>query len=177
MDTGLTIKEDLTDESDFKRLSWPQLFKLYDKDFDLKTAYQTENEIRRQIHFDEQPSYLLFPAEGDCETEALKHILSQITELYGNSLVNYYYCLYKTKDWEDDIVYSGFISEFEKLRDKNDIRENPTAVYPNNKEWCIVSNIDLPFTYIGGTKDLIDRIISNNDFGIFRIEPLFRANT
>ena len=94
--------------------------------------------------------------------------------MYGDTLANYYYCLLKTDKCDDEIVYRGYLSEFDELKNKDDIRDNPTAIYPDNKEWCIVTDYDLPYTYIGGTKEFIDNITSNNDFEIFKIEPRFK---
>lgn len=177
VDSGLTITVKQADKSDFKRLTWRQFFKIYSKDFDLKTANQTEIEIKKQIHLDDWPPYLWFPGEGNCETEELTFILNQLADLYGDTLVNYYYCLLKTEKWDNEIIYRGQISEFDELKSKADIRENPTAIYPDTKEWCIVTDYDLPFTYIGGTKEFIDRITTNNDFDIYRIEPKFKERT
>lgn len=174
VDSGLTIKEEQTDKFDFKRLTWRQFFKIYGKDFDLDSANQTEIEIKKKIHLDGWPPYLWFPGEGNCETEELKFILDQLVDLYDDTLVNYYYCLLKTEKWDNEIIYRGNLSEFDELKNKIDIRENPTAIYPDNKEWCIVTDYDLSFTYIGGTKEFIDRIASNKKFDIYRIDPKFK---
>ncbi|MCC7245134.1 MAG: hypothetical protein IT269_05620 [Saprospiraceae bacterium] len=167
--SGLILTE--TDESDFKRLSWRQFFNLYDKDFEINTAHQIATEIDKQLTGN-WPPYLWFPGEGNCETEELNFILNQIADRYGDTIVNYYYCLLKTQKWEGDIFYRALISEVDTLKDKTDIRDNPTAIYPDNKDWCIVSDYDLPYTYIGGTKELIDSIASNSAFDIYKIEPL-----
>lgn len=177
VDSGLIIKEEQADKSDFKRLTWRQFFKIYGKDFDLNSANQTEIEIKKQIRLDGWPPYLWFPGEGNCETEELKFILDQLMDLYGDTLVNYYYCLLKTEKWDNEITYRGNLSEFDELKNKIDIRENPTAIYPDNKEWCIVTDYDLSFTYIGGTKEFIDRIASNKKFDIYRIDPKFKEKT
>lgn len=158
VNSGLTIKGEQTEKSDFKRLSWHQFFKLYDKDFDLNTANQTEIEIKNQINLDKWPTYLWFPGEGNCETEELKFILNQAADLYGDTLVNYYYCLLKTEEWDNEIIYRENLSEFDELKNKGDIRENPTAVYPDDKEWCIITDYDLPFTYIGGQRNLLTEL-------------------
>lgn len=177
VDSGLTIKEEQTNKADFKRLTWKEFFKIYDKDFDLNTANQIEIEIEKQIHLNEWPSYLWFPGEGNCETEELTFILNQLADLYGDTLVNYYYCLLKTEKWENEIIYRGHISKFDELTSNANIRENPKAIYPDNKAWCIVTDYDLPFTYLGGTKEFIDRITNCKDFDIFRIEPKFKEKT
>lgn len=177
VESGLIITDEQTDEADFKKLSWRQFFKLHGKDFDLKSANKTKIEINEQIHLNKWPSYLWFPGEGNCEMEELGFILNELKNHNGDTLANYYYCLFKTEKWNNQIIYRGKLSEFEELQNKADVRGNPTAIYPDNKEWCIVSDYDLPFTYIGGSKVFIDSVTTNTEFDIFKIEPIFREKT
>ncbi len=175
--SGQAISEEQIGDSDFQRLSWRQYFETHGKEFDLSTAYRTKEEIGKQILLDKWPKYLWFPAEGECESEELRFILSHVKELYGDTKVYYHYCYLKTTNCEKDIIFSGNLSGFDELINEQDIYYNPTSIYPENQEWCIVSDYDLPFTYIGGTKELIDRITHNNEFEIFRIEPRFKEKT
>jgi hypothetical protein len=177
--SGLTLTKNQVDKQGFSRVDWADFFKLYEHTFNLDTANQTQEIIRqglmnggtKQVDW---PVYVWYPAEGNCETEDLKFVLRQAKELFGDDLVNYYYCLLKTENWENEKIYRGNISEFEELKNKPDIRENPTAIFPDNKKWCIVSDYDLPFTYVGGTTELIHKITNNNEYDIFRIEPKFK---
>ena len=180
--SGLTLTENQVDKKDFSRVNWADFFKLYGHTFSLDTANQTQEVIRqglmnggtKQIDW---PVYVWYPAEGNCETEDLKSILSQVEKLFGDDLVNYCYCLLKTEQWDNEKIYRGYLSEFDELKNKSDIRENPTAIFPDNKKWCIVSDYDLSFTYIAGTKELIEKITNSNEFDIFRIEPKFKEQT
>src|SRR5687767_8022245 len=57
VDSGLKLKSEQADKSDFKRLTWRQFFNIYAKEFDLSTAKQTKMEIEKQIHLGEWPPY------------------------------------------------------------------------------------------------------------------------
>ena len=174
--SGLTLTDEQVDEQDFISAKWVDFFKLYGHTFSLNTANQTQEIIRqgllnggtKQIDW---PVYIWFPGGGNCETEDLKFILNSVKELFGDDLVNYYYCLLKVKKMENEKILRGPISEFDELKNKSDIRDSPTAIFPDNKKWCIVSDYDLPFTFVGGTKELVDKITSNNEFDIFKIIP------
>jgi hypothetical protein len=170
--SGLKISEDQTDNSDFKRVSWRHFFSIYGKSFNLETAYKTQEELSEELRKD-YPSYVWFPGEGDCESEELTFVLQQVSQLYGDIIANYYYCLLKTEKWETEHIYRGRLSEFAELKFQADIRDNPTAIFSDDKKWCIVSDYDLPFTYIGGSTELIDSIVSNSDFEIFKLTPIF----
>lgn len=173
--SGLTLTEDQLDNKDFKRISWTDFFRIFDYEFNLKTANQTQEKIRQQLlnsgtKKTDWPVYIWFSGEGNCETEELKFIFSKIAD----QEVNFYYCLLKTQKWEEEKIFKGKLSEFEKLSLNIELRENPTAIYPDDKSWCIVSDYDLPFTYVGGTKELIDSLTTNRNFDIYEIEPIFK---
>lgn len=161
------------DEADFERVSWQQFFSIYERFFDLATAYQIQEELLEILRKDDASSYVWIPSEGSCESEELSFVLQQISNIYGDIIANYYFCLYMTKKWEQEYIYRGRLSEYPKLAFETDLRGNPTSIFPDERNWCIVSDYDLPFTYVGGTKKLIDSI-TNCKFEIFKIAPAFR---
>lgn len=176
--SGLTLTDKQVDEQEFSRVNWPNFFKLYGHNFSLDTANQTQEIIRKRLLNDgtkqvDWPVYIWFPGEGNCETVELKYIFSTLTDLYGDLSANFYYNLLKTQEWTEDKMYNGKLSEFDKLTALDNLRDNPTAVFPDDKTWCIVSDYDLPFTYIGGTKEFINRLTTNKDFDIYKIEPKY----
>lgn len=178
VNSGLTIQENQVDGSGFERVSWTNFFEFYNVNFDIETANQTQEKIRQRLLSDEPkksewPSYLWFPGEGNCETAELKYIFSTLRDLYGDLSANFYYNLLKTQEWIEDKIYKGKLSEFDELATIKNLRDNPTAIFPDNKTWCIVSDYDLPFTYIGGTKEFIKRLTTNKDFDIYEIKPMF----
>ena len=173
--SGLKINENQVDENDYKRINWIDFFKLYGYNFNLKTANQTKEKISQQLLSGETdwPVYIWFPAEGSCETEELKFIFSKLADFYGDVEANFFYCLLKTEKWDKERIFKGKLSNFDELEKNKDLRDNPTAIFPDNKTWCIISDYDLPFTYIGGSKKFIDNLTNNKKFDIYEIEPIF----
>lgn len=149
---------------------------MYHQEFNFKNSYSIQEEIRKEIKKNSWPPYVWYPAEGNLDKEEFSEIFIRIKGIYGNQVVNYFYCLLKTKNWEHDIIYKGMISEFSELTDKTEVKNNPTAVYPDNKKWCIVSDYDLPFTFIGGSAELIDSITNNTKYEIFQIVPKYTVS-
>jgi hypothetical protein len=176
--SGLTLTDKQVDGHEFSRVNWPDFFRLYGHNFSLDTANQTQEIIRKSLLNGgtkqvDWPVYIWFPCEGNCETAELKYIFSSLTDLYGNLSANFYYNLLKTQEWTEDKIYNGKLSEFDKLVALDSLRDNPTAVFPDDKTWCLVSDYDLSFTYIGGTKEFINRLTTNKDFDIYEIEPKY----
>lgn len=173
-DQGITTKDEEKSNSDYKIIRWKEFFKNYDKEFDLKTAHQTSESILDKIKGKNWPNYLWYPATGDSEDEQLIEIRNNLINIYGDIEVNFYYCLLKTHDWfGNEIIYQGKLSELEQLWEKEDIRDNPTAIYPDSKEWCIVTDYDLQFTYVGGSNAFITEITKLKELDIYPIEPMF----
>ena len=159
-DAGLLAKRDT---EGWEQISWRDIFNKNGFEFNLETAYQTHLELENYYRELESgwPIYLYAPAEGSYEPEKLQLIINQIINTYGDVLANYFYVFMQSKKWDaGDYFYIGQLSEFPKLKDDQDNRDGitPTAIYPDTKEWCIVSDYDSPFTFIAGSKQLIDSI-------------------
>jgi len=161
-----------TFEKNLKPISWTKSFGIFNKDFDLKTSNEIQEKIRLEI-VNDWPSYINFPEEGDCSDEQLGFVRNRLIESYGDVVANYYYCILKTGKWEEDKIYSGKLSELEQLKDNDGVRDNPTAIFPDDKSWCLVTDYDLPFTYIGGSEKFITSITDNEYLDIYRIFPAF----
>ena len=173
IEAGLLVNENSIEKYDFKSLNWTKFFFAYGKNFDLNTASNIAEEIRVQLLKEKWPEYVWFPAEGDIENEQLIGIRNVIEELHGNSDANYYYCLLKTTAFENEIIYKGKLSELEDLWVNVDVRDNPTAMFPDSKDWCVVTDFDLDITFVGGSARLIEKLVQLKELDIFSIEPKF----
>jgi hypothetical protein len=40
-------------------------------------------------------------------------------------------------------------------------RQTPNLWWSHDRSWCVASEIDLPWTYVGGSKGLIGRVLSH----------------
>lgn len=172
-ETGLEVNEEIKKQYDFKSLSWTDFFSLYNKPFDLNTASLMMEEIRTELLNEKWPEYVWFPAEGDVESIQLTRLRDVIKEIYGDLEVYNYYCLLKTSHWETEIIYKCKLSEIEELWKKDDIRDNPTAIFPDSNEWCVMTDFDLDITYIGGSEKLVKKLVELKEVDIFPIEPKF----
>lgn len=159
-------------KNNFKPLNWPTFFQLYNQDFNLENALRVQEQIRLELLVsDKWPENIWFPAEGSIEEYQIQRIRDVLLQEYGDIEVSYYYVVLKTHSWETDITYRGRLSELESLWLLDDLRDSPSAIYPDSKEWCIVTNYDSEVTYIGGTRELIKSLTSLDQCDIYEIEP------
>lgn len=158
----------------YEPTTWTDFFKRYNKEFNLRSSLDTQEEIRCHLLADGKwPIHTRFPAEGDMEDSQVQQIRDVIQDIYGDIYVNYYYTILKVADRYDgkEILYHAKLSELESLWSRDDIRDNPSAIYPDTKEWCIVTDYDSQITYIGGSEEFISRLTLLKACDIFQLEP------
>ena len=168
---GFNMQEENIDDEDFKRISWQAFFNMEGRDFDFQNAYKIKEEIHSS--FKEWPSYLWAPGEGSCEEEELIFILNTIESLYGDVASTFHFNLFNTVKWENEITYTGKISDFNEVLREPKASTPPSLIFSDDKNWCIISDWDMAFTYVGGSAQLIDSISQHTEFEIFRIEPRY----
>jgi hypothetical protein len=168
---GTSTIENETEQYDYSPINWQKFFQEHNREFNLKDALTVKDQIASELGINGRSKYITFPAEGDVEKSQIQRIRDVLVDEYGDIEVNYYYVILKTQEWQTDITYRGRLSELESLWLLDDVRDNPSAIYPDNKEWCIVTNYDCDITYIGGTKEFIKKLTSLDQCDIYEIEP------
>lgn len=172
MEKGANIDKEQIEKEEFKRISWREFFLMYGRGFDLEIACRNFEELSGLLARDNFPMHIRFPAQGDCEKEELSLLVSCILSLYGDQNVNYYYCILQTLYLKEDIIFKGPLSNIVSLWANQDLRgSSPRAIFPDTKEWCIVTDYNLEFTYVGSSAELIKTITNNKDFEVFEITP------
>ena len=112
----------------------------------------------------------IWPGKGVLDIKILKNIVDILLQTYGEQNIEFYYIFLATKTCEEDEMYEGNLSELISflLNEMND--RTPSLIYEKSKNWAITSDTDLPFSIIGGEKDLIFKLIENNQNEIYLIE-------
>jgi hypothetical protein len=55
----------------------------------------------------------------------------------------------------DYVLFTGQVAQAEGWQD------GPNLWWPDDRAWCVASEIDFPYTYVGGSTELIEVILSN----------------
>jgi hypothetical protein len=50
-------------------------------------------------------------------------------------------------------------------------REAPNLIWPADRSWLVVSEVDFDSTLIGGTRELIDALVAAPDLEVYEVEP------
>lgn len=67
------------------------------------------------------------------------------------------------------LLYSGDLAN--ALAWVSSQRQTPNLWWPDDESWCVASEIDLPWTYVGGPRSLIDRILADDRLEALPAEP------
>jgi hypothetical protein len=55
----------------------------------------------------------------------------------------------------------GYLLFTGSVRDAAGWEDGPNLWWPDDRAWCVASEIDLPYTYVGGSRELIDAILKH----------------
>ena len=71
------------------------------------------------------------------------------------------------------LLYRGELADVPRLN----IDDSPPEYWwPESKNWCVCSDYDLPFTVVGGPKNLIDRVLSSDLLEAVAVTPNTRID-
>ncbi len=154
-------------EEDFDRIKWKEFFANKGKEFKFENAYKSTIDFYKQFN---QMDNELFPGEGAMDEEHLNSLIEIIQKIYGNQEIEVFYILLSTKDWEKDRIYKGKISDLNQLFNNEELILTPSLIYPKDKNWVVNTDYDLPFSFIGGEKKLIDELVSRNEDEIYELK-------
>jgi hypothetical protein len=71
----------------------------------------------------------------------------------------------------DYLVYAGPVEAVTAVAPLSGLGQTPNLWWPADRAWCVATEIDLPWTYVGGPADLIERILGDERIEALAAEP------
>jgi hypothetical protein len=71
--------------------------------------------------------------------------------------------------WRDYLLYSGPIEAALAFIDSEG--QTPNVFWPEDRAWCVASEIDLPSTYVGGSRQLAAELVEDDRIETLAAEP------
>jgi hypothetical protein len=126
------------------------------------------------------PRYLIFPDEGTMEQNTFEETINTLHPFTNETGCYFYYEELKTiytfpQDSEfhcKDLLFRGILSDVISLYRKGEGFElgSPTYWWPEDKQWCIFTDYDFDFSIVGGSKEIIDALVSNDRLECIQVE-------
>lgn len=70
-------------------------------------------------------------------------------------------------------LYAGPIDEALAFRERV---QTPNLFWPDDRAWCVASELDCTSTYVGGSRALVDQIVGSGDIEALQIDPSIPAS-
>lgn len=107
------------------------------------------------------PRYIISGEEGEIEPDSLKALV-RVLQLFGGEERCYFlYGLLKSAHYIDEL-YHGELAEVEELAKRDHLYGTPSYWWPEDKSWCLYTDIDMNFSLIGGSPELIEALFADD---------------
>ncbi|QKE72063.1 hypothetical protein HPK19_04290 [Arthrobacter citreus] len=148
-----------------ERLFYKDLVKKYNVQSTKEISTNTFSQIYGSL-----PRYIISPDEGNMEINLVEELVKILKPMTLKQKCYFHYYFLKTEDWYgDDLLFSGKLEDVLNLYDLNGLHGSPTYWWAEDQSWCLCTDYDLDFSLIGGTRELIDALLSNSELECFEV--------
>ncbi|MGE8654234.1 MAG: hypothetical protein ACN6NV_10900 [Acinetobacter gandensis] len=120
---------------------------------------------------------------GECSIEQFDFTISCLNT-FQNQDIFYHYGILKSIAYgninndfskKDYRLFKGnSLLDYAELVETVGINTQPDGIFCGQGKWAIITDYDQPYTFIGGSLDLIDSVISTT-YDIYRIQPKYKV--
>jgi hypothetical protein len=122
------------------------------------------------------PRFLCGPVEGNLDQEELSEMVSILRPFTGGQECFIRFAEMPLIGATKPMLFAGALDEVVEFGKENNYRFSPEYVWPTDRSWCVCSDFDFTFTFVGGPQELISAILASNEFEAFQIAPQTRID-
>jgi hypothetical protein len=74
------------------------------------------------------------------------------------------------------MLFAGALDEVIEFGNENNYQFSPEYLWPSDRSWCLCSDFDSEFTFVGGPQELISAILASGELETFQITPQTRVD-
>src|ERR1035438_5470718 len=145
-------------------------------DLDFSQFKPARFEFEKKLEEGCWPRFLSGPSDGWlCEEECgeLVSVLNECTD--GND------CFFRFSEWllygqGKPLFFRGSLDELNEFRKTSGYKIGPEYWWPRSRNWCVCSDYDHTFTIVGGSKELISTLLTNDILECLEVTPLTRID-
>lgn len=167
--------ERLREERRGARIRWKTLAQL------LGVAFQTEicHEWFRTTMEEAGcwPRFLVGPGEGFLNDQELPEVVSILGALTGSQDCFFRFSEIAFIATDKPILFCGDLNELSQFLADGRYQLTPEYWWPSDRSWCLCSDYDLNFTFVGGSKNLISSVLNNATLEALKVTPQTRVDS
>ncbi len=127
------------------------------------------------------------PTDGDLEPELLAALLD-VVSLHTPATDECWFCLWDGYGWiaesvtarvalpgRNYLLYRGPLDAALEMGHSPlagwFLPQSPNIFWPDDASWCVATEIDLPYTYVGGSRDLVDDLLIDVRLEVWEAHP------
>ena len=146
------------------------------KELDLPFAQEISDEwFRKRLPQGCWARYVYGPDEGYLEPEEYSELISALS--HGTADIDCYFRLPEIPFVATDqtLLFQGAIEEVTHVPAKGNCN-TPEYWWPSSREWCVCSDYDLSYTFVGGPREIISRVLNGNLIEAIEVTPDARVD-
>ncbi|WP_404461089.1 hypothetical protein [Sutcliffiella horikoshii] len=124
------------------------------------------------------PRYLIYPDEGRINLDMLKEMTKVLAPFTKDKPCYFFYNILKligripNHEIENGHLYTGELIDIFNMYNKGEIDglASPTYWWPEDRSWCMSTDYDLDFTIFGGSKQMLDALMSNKKLECIEVD-------
>jgi hypothetical protein len=74
------------------------------------------------------------------------------------------------------MLFAGVLDEIVEFGKENNYQFSPEYLWPSDRRWCLCSDFNFEFTFVGCSQELISAILASSTLETFRITPQTRVD-
>jgi hypothetical protein len=142
------------------RVRWKEVADLLDIPFAPAICHEW---YRKKLEETCWPRHLRGPDDGNLrpeERESLVEILRPFC-VRGECFFRFSQVLSYRPDGDKPLLFRGALDEIGELPSDKFYRVGPEYWWPSDRSWCVCSEFDLMYTFVGGPKELVSTLLAN----------------
>ncbi len=115
------------------------------------------------------PRFLYGPDEGNLDHEELSEIVSILRPFTGQQKCLVRFAEIPLIGTTKPLLFAGVLDEVVECRNENKYQFSPEYMWPSDKSWCLCSDYDFEFSFVGGPQELVSAILNSDTLEAFQI--------
>jgi hypothetical protein len=119
---------------------------------------------------------LVGPSEGFLNAEELSEVVSVLGHFTHRQDCFFRFSEIAFIGTERQILFRGALDELSQFLADGRYQLTPEYYWPSDHSWCLCSDYDLDFTFVGGPKDLISTLLNNANLEVLAVTAETRVD-
>jgi hypothetical protein len=123
------------------------------------------------------PRFLVGPSEGYLNAEELPEVVSILSHFTDSQDCFFRFSEIAFIATAKQILFRGGLDELSQFLTEERYQLTPEYWWPSDHSWCLCSDYDLDFTFVGGPKELISTLLNNTTLEVLEVTTEARVDS